>query len=162
RYGQPKPSAFFKRRRSAAHSDHSAFLIPTRHPLTSEECSMASMNKPALNSASWYTDVTNNWTSIETDLIDETLLPAKADLLRATRPSSRARPGVWSDAQVLVADSTQSTGRKWGDDNSIGAFRTVGTHATTQTSISNATFEDMDGMSMTVNVSAAQKVLVLF
>jgi hypothetical protein len=45
--------------------------------------------------------------------IQPTLLTAKGDLISATAASTVARLAVGSDAQILVADSTASTGLKW-------------------------------------------------
>jgi hypothetical protein len=45
--------------------------------------------------------------------IQPTLLTAKGDLISATAASTVARLPVGSDAQILVADSTASTGLKW-------------------------------------------------
>ena len=45
--------------------------------------------------------------------IQPTLLTAKGDLISATAASTVARLAVGSDAQILVADSTASTGLAW-------------------------------------------------
>jgi hypothetical protein len=45
--------------------------------------------------------------------IQPTLLTTKGDLISATAASTVARLGVGSDNQILVADSTASTGLKW-------------------------------------------------
>jgi len=45
--------------------------------------------------------------------IQPTLLTAKGDLISATAASTVARLAVGSDAQILVADSSTSTGLKW-------------------------------------------------
>ena len=45
--------------------------------------------------------------------IQPTLLTAKGDLISATAASTPQRLAVGSDAQILVADSTASTGLKW-------------------------------------------------
>ena len=45
--------------------------------------------------------------------IQPTLLTAKGDLISATAASTVARLAVGSDSQILVADSTASTGLKW-------------------------------------------------
>lgn len=65
-------------------------------------------------------------------------LTTKGDLY--TYDTADARLAVGSDGQVLVADSAESLGVKWGDITSgVGGFRGVGlTHSTTQ-SISNNT-----------------------
>lgn len=49
-----------------------------------------------------------------TGAIQSTTVTAKGDLLAATGSSSLNRVAVGSDGQVLVADSSQSTGVRWG------------------------------------------------
>ena len=50
--------------------------------------------------------------------IQPTLLTAKGDLISATAASTVARLAVGTDAQILVADSTASTGLKWATPSS--------------------------------------------
>ena len=52
--------------------------------------------------------------------IQPTLLTAKGDLISATAASTVARLAVGSDAQILVADSTASTGLKWATPAATG------------------------------------------
>jgi hypothetical protein len=52
--------------------------------------------------------------------IQPTLLTAKGDLITATAASTVARLGVGTDAQILVADSSTSTGLKWATPASGG------------------------------------------
>jgi len=54
--------------------------------------------------------------------IQPTLLTAKGDLISATAASTVARLAVGSDAQILVADSTASTGLKWATPASGGGM----------------------------------------
>lgn len=74
---------------------------------------MASMNKPSRGSTNWYQDVTDNWTSIETNLIDKSLLSAKGDVLVGSAASTPARQAVGTDKYLLEADSGQSNGLEW-------------------------------------------------
>ena len=53
--------------------------------------------------------------------IQPTLLTTKGDLISATAASTVARLPVGSDTQILVADSTASTGLKWATPSFIGA-----------------------------------------
>jgi hypothetical protein len=56
-------------------------------------------------------------TNLTTDLaakVDSSTVTTKGDLLAASAASTITRLGVGSDGQVLTADSTQSTGIKWG------------------------------------------------
>ena len=52
--------------------------------------------------------------------IQPTLLTAKGDLISATAASTPQRLAVGSDAQILVADSSTSTGLKWATASSGG------------------------------------------
>jgi hypothetical protein len=80
---------------------------------------MVTMNKPAQNDTNWYQPVTDNWTAIETSLIDKSIVSAKGDLLVATAASTLARLGGGTDGQVLTADSAQTTGVKWASGTGI-------------------------------------------
>ncbi len=83
---------------------------------------MASMNKPASDSTSWHTSVIDNFTSIESNLIDQSLVTAKGDMLAATGSGAPARLAAGSWGDYLVADSTQSTGMRWGGCNKANAY----------------------------------------
>ena len=51
--------------------------------------------------------------------IQPTIVTAKGDLIAAVANASPARLGVGSDGQVLIADSTQATGIKWGASSTL-------------------------------------------
>ena len=70
--------------------------------------------------------------------IQPTLLTAKGDLISATAASTVARLPVGSDTQILVADSTASTGLKWATPSSGVTYAGVLLYAGDQ-SIANAT-----------------------
>ena len=70
--------------------------------------------------------------------IQPTLLTAKGDLISATAASTVARLAVGSDAQILVADSSTSTGLKWATPSSGVTYAGVLVYAGDQ-SIANAT-----------------------
>ena len=72
--------------------------------------------------------------------IQPTLLTAKGDLISATAASTVARLAVGSDAQILVADSTASTGLKWA---------TPATPTSGLTLISRQTFSSVAGTGTT-------------
>ena len=58
--------------------------------------------------------------------ISKTILDAKGDLISATGADTPARLGVGSDGQVLLADSTQTTGLRWGADPVTATFDAKG------------------------------------
>ena len=70
--------------------------------------------------------------------IQPTLLTAKGDLISATAASTVARLAVGSDSQILVADSTASTGLKWATPSG-SAFNGVLLSNSSDVSISNNT-----------------------
>lgn len=84
---------------------------------------MASMNKPSSQQSDWYQAVTDNWTSIEKNLIDKNLVSAKGDLIVATGASALDRLGVGSNEQLLTSDSSTTAGVKWA--GSIGLADTA-------------------------------------
>jgi len=82
---------------------------------------MATMNKPPRGNKNWYQPLTDNWTKIETNLIDQSILTTKGDLIVASGASTASRLGVGTDGQVLAADSTQTTGAKWATNSTYSA-----------------------------------------
>lgn len=74
---------------------------------------MVALNKPAEGVVGWAQDVNTNWTTIEDELIEKSLLTTKGDLIAASGASTPVRVGVGSNGQVLTADSAQSAGVKW-------------------------------------------------
>ena len=94
--------------------------------------------------------------------IQPTLLTAKGDLISATAASTVARLAVGSNDQILVADSTASTGLKWATP-AVAASKVVQiVTATTSTTVSNSTGTKADTL-LTATItptSASNKVLV--
>ena len=66
--------------------------------------------------------------------IQPTLLTTKGDLISATAASTVARLAVGSDAQILVADSTASTGLKWATPTA-GGLTVIATGTLSGTSV---------------------------
>jgi hypothetical protein len=94
--------------------------------------------------------------------IQPTLLTAKGDLISATAASTVARLAVGSDAQILVADSTASTGLKWATPASGGKVLQV-VQGTTSTTATNTTGTPADtNLTATITpTSASSKILVI-
>ena len=67
--------------------------------------------------------------------IQPTLLTTKGDLISATAASTVARLPVGSDTQILVADSTASTGLKWAAP-AASAFNGANVYKTTLQTVS--------------------------
>jgi hypothetical protein len=72
--------------------------------------------------------------------IQPTLLTAKGDLISATAASTVARLAVGTNNQILVADSTASTGLKWATPSSGATFTGVAVTKTANQSIADTTY----------------------
>jgi len=94
--------------------------------------------------------------------IQPTLLTAKGDLISATAASTVARLPVGSDAQILVADSTASTGLKWATPSAGGkVLQVVQAQTTTSTSISTTTLTDTTITATITPTLATSKILIM-
>lgn len=84
------------------------------------------------------TDLAYTWTNID----PLTILDAKGDLISATAADTPARLAVGTNGQVLMADSTTSTGLKWGSIASgsltLLSTTTLSSTVTTVSSISQS------------------------
>jgi hypothetical protein len=54
-----------------------------------------------------------------TNAVDQTLVDVKGDLLVGTADNTITRVAVGGALQLLIPDSTQASGVRWGDDNQI-------------------------------------------
>ena len=54
-----------------------------------------------------------------TNAVDQTLVDVKGDLIVGTADNTVTRVGVGGDGQVLLADSSQTSGVRWGDDDRV-------------------------------------------
>jgi hypothetical protein len=110
-----------------------------------------------------YTDAITT-TAANAAYVPKTLTTTKGDIITATAANTPARLGVGSNDQILVADSTASTGLKWATA-SAGSGRILQVvQATfgTQTSTSSTTYIDT-GLTVTITPTAATStILVLF
>jgi hypothetical protein len=75
--------------------------------------------------------------------IQPTLLTAKGDLISATAASTVARLAVGSNDQILVADSTASTGLKWATPASGTTFKGASCYNSANLTIANATWTNV-------------------
>jgi hypothetical protein len=92
--------------------------------------------------------------SPETDLVT-----TKGDLLVASAADTLARQGVGANGQVLVADSSASTGLAWALPR---VLQVVSTAKTDTFSTSSTTMTDVTGLSVSITPSSAtSQVLVL-
>lgn len=123
---------------------------------------MATMNKPDWGSTNWYQPLTDNWTSIETNLVDKSILTTKGDILAASAAATLARLAAGTNGQALMADSTQTTGLKYGAVSSPAAINSSNARATTAVSTTSTTFVDLDSMTVTVTTGATSPVVVIF
>lgn len=91
---------------------------------------------------------------------DQTPLTTKGDLFTFTTVD--ARLGVGTNGQVLIADSAEPSGLKWGAITNAGkVLQVVSATSTASTGIATSTFTD-SGLSATITPSSAtSKVLVL-
>jgi len=107
---------------------------------------MVSLNKPSEGNTDWASDINENWTSLESAVIDSSIATTKGDLLAATASSSVSRLGVGSNDDILIADSAESVGSKWSDPTSRQMGRDIGCRIkrTTSLSVSNATVTIID------------------
>ncbi len=64
--------------------------------------------------------VNDNSTDVHTQYVTKALVDAKGDLITATADNTPARLAVGSNGQALLADSTQSTGLRWGSVTASG------------------------------------------
>jgi hypothetical protein len=123
---------------------------------------MASMNKPAADDTDWTTDYTDNWTSIENNLIDKATAQARGDILAATGASSPVRVPVGANDDVLKADSTASAGVAWGRIASAALMRSSSVSATNSVPAQQEVLSQMPDMTLKVSVGAPGKVLAIF
>jgi hypothetical protein len=64
--------------------------------------------------------VNDNSTDVHTQYVTKALVDAKGDLVTATADNTPARLAVGTNGQALLADSTQSTGLRWGSVTASG------------------------------------------
>ena len=85
-----------------------------------------------------YTDAITT-TAANAAYVPKTLTTTKGDIITATAANTPARLGVGTDAQILVADSTASTGLKWATPASGASFAGTSVYKTANQAITNAT-----------------------
>jgi hypothetical protein len=123
---------------------------------------MAFMNKPAWGSVNWYQALTDNWTSIQNNLVDKSIVTAKGDLLAATAAATLARLAVGTNGNALVADSTQTTGLNYSAFPTAYKVTSSNVKATTSISTNSVTLVAMNSMSLSVTTGATSTVVAIF
>lgn len=104
------------------------------------------------------TDLDFTWSSVD----PLTILDAKGDLITATAADTPARLAVGTNGQVLMADSSTSTGLKWGTAASGKVLQVVSATYATATTTSTQSTDTDTGLSASITPSSAtSKVLVL-
>lgn len=74
---------------------------------------MVTLSKPGSQDPNWYHAVSDNWRSIEEDLLDKSLWAAKGDLVFGTGKASPDRLPAGANDSYLMADSSQGAGMRW-------------------------------------------------
>ena len=93
--------------------------------------------------------------------VQPTLFTTKGDIIAASSASNPVRLGVGTDAQILVADSTASTGLKWATAPTTSKVVQIVTATTnTQTTNATTTYADTTLTATITPTSASNKVLV--
>lgn len=90
--------------------------------------------------------------ALDTDLADyipKSLVDAKGDLIVATADNTPARLAVGTDGQIPIADSTQSTGVRWGDAISLPAGASSKASATGDITVTGS-LADVTGASLSL------------
>ncbi len=86
------------------------------------------------------TDLDFSWVAQDdSNAIQNAIVDAKGDLISATAADTPARLAVGTDGQVLIADSTASTGIKWGASPTAGFVGCTAYKITTTQSLANST-----------------------
>jgi hypothetical protein len=108
------------------------------------------------------TDLDFTWVAQDdSNAIQNAIVDAKGDLISATGADTPARLAVGANGQVLMADSTTSTGLKWaaGGGKILQVVSTAKTDTFTTTSTS---LVDITGLSVTITpTSATSTILVM-
>ena len=86
-----------------------------------------------------YTDAITT-TAANAAYVPKTLTTTKGDIITATAANTPARLGVGTDAQILVADSTASTGLKWATASS-GAMTLIKRASFSSVATTDTTFD---------------------
>jgi hypothetical protein len=104
-----------------------------------------------------YTDAITT-TAANAAYVPKTLVDAKGDILTATADNTPARLAVGTNNQILVADSTASTGLKWASQKVV---QIVAANYSTVASVSSTTFTDT-GLTATITPTSASNNILVF
>ena len=109
------------------------------------------------------TDMAFTWVAQDdSNAIQNAIVDAKGDLIAASAADTPARLAVGTNGQVLVADSTASTGLKWQTMGSAAVLQIVVGSTATQKDTSSATYADSNLTATITPTSASSRILVMF
>lgn len=92
------------------------------------------------------TDLDYTWvTQDDANAIQNTIVDAKGDLISATAADTPARLAVGTNGQVLIADSSASTGLKWGSVSSADNYTLLNSGATSLSGVATKTVSSISG-----------------
>ena len=94
--------------------------------------------------------------------INKTIVDAKGDIIAATAADTVVRLPVGTNGQVLLADSAETTGLKWGSPPSGKVLQVVQATSTTLTAVTSQTFTDTTLSASITPTLATSKILIMF
>lgn len=101
------------------------------------------------------TDLQQDVLDLDNNKINNTLVDAKGDLISATADNTPARLAVGSNGQVLIADSGESTGLRWGSAPAPTIAVDTYTSAQTLTTANDVVLVDATSGDLTITLPTA-------
>jgi hypothetical protein len=131
---------------------------------TARDAAFGGAGEPALAEGMFaYTSDTNTlWfytgSAWEVATIKPSLIDAKGDLLAGTAADTVDRLAVGTNGQVLIADSSASTGLKWGSGGKI--LQVVSVFKADTFSMTGATYTDVTGLSASITPQSSTSKII--